>query len=353
MKDILAVVGAITVVLAFIKLLFEVIPKLNSFRADAYSAISRKIRHKNLEKRAIASDIENVVNNSVAYFRSELPAGWVRRVRIQWVQSESSDDLEEGELILRMRPLENQDTNLMNGIYYFFTEALFPRVKEVIPRIPRKAAVLQLSRRAILRNHPYVTREFEKGYLDPAIKEEPDTAYYLGRYETLDQRGFFTSVFIREVADLADRVRYSEKRSQITDDLTAILEHIVTFIQSSPDAPDDDLWYRRSGTSSYGFLLVARPLSRRTEIYVKRANYHIQNNVSRLYVLGANQEKAFVKRVIKHIANRTRYTLVELFESNRDYRGEAGGICAIFDLTASQQQADRVIEEFFEAPEQG
>jgi hypothetical protein len=349
-KGVFALIGVATVLLGFVKLLLDVIPKLNALRADVYRATSQKLRHRALEKRAIASNIEAVVNDSVSFLQKELPIGWISRAKIEWVREESRDDMEDGDLILRMRPLENQDENLMNGIFYFFTKALFRGVKEVIPRTPRRAAVLQLSRRTVTKHHPYAMEDFERRYLEPAICVEADVAFYLGHYDTLDQRGFFTGVYLREITALAERVRYTAQRSQIGDELRHILTHVSTFLQASPKAADE-LWHRKSDTSSYGLLLVARPpfSRRREQTYVNRAQSHIRNGVKRLYVLGANQEKSFVRKVVSAIANETSYALVELFDLNKDYRGEAGGICAVFDEAPGRKEikepAPRLSEE--------
>lgn len=351
LNDILAFIGAASLVLMLIKLLFEVIPKLGSLRANAYRAISERYKHRGLEKRAIAANIENVVNDSVGFLQKELPVGWISKARIEWVREESLDDLEDDDLILRMKPIEDQDENLMNGIFYYFTKALFRGVKEILPRTPRKAAVLQLSRRTITKHHPYAIEDFERGYLEAAIGVEPDIAFYLGHYNTLDQRGFFTGVYLREITALAEKVRFTAQRSQIADELKEIIDQISTFIEESPKAPEER-WYRKTDISSYGLLLVAMPAwrgrTRREQTYVNRAKYNISKGINRFYVLGANRERSFVRRVIRAIANQTPYTLVELFELNKDYRGESGGLCAIFDLTSVKKESEEEIAESFE-----
>jgi hypothetical protein len=277
----------------------------------------------------------------------ELPPGWLSRVRIKWVREGKEETFRDGDVILRLHPLANQDANLTSGIYYAFQMALFPNVHEVIPVPPRRAAALQLSRRAILRNHPYALVELERRYIEPAIENDPETAYYLGHYETLDQRGFFTSVFIRELSELAERVRHTEGRLRIGDDLKSILEHMLLFTKAHTAIPDD-LWFKSSEAYSYAFLLVARPYSRSTQAYGRRANAHAQNGVTRLYLLGASQERSFVKGVIKHISTSTRYALTEIIPTNRDYRAEDGGICAVFDLSKTRRQAEQAISEFFQ-----
>jgi len=334
--DVLAVIGALSLILGFIKLLFDVIPRLGSLRTFIYKSLANTIKHKSLEKRAIGSNIENVVNDSVTDLQRELPIGWINKARIEWVKEEKKDDLEEGDLILRIRPIDDQDRNLMNGIYYYFSKAIFPIMKQVIPKEHKKAAVLQLSRRTITQHHPYAISLFEDQYLEPAIQEDEQIVYYLDNYQSMDQHGFFTGVFLREAASLANKVRFSEQRAEIASDLNGITDQIVTFIQKYKKAPEvpDELWSRKTDIYSYAFLLVARPFhGGKTGSYVYKAKYHINNGVEKLYILGANKEKPFVHNVISAIANQTEYKLSEQFELYRDYRGEPGGICAVFLFT--------------------
>lgn len=348
LKDLLAAVGAGVLILNFLRLLLELIPKFGSLKDSGYSFISKRLRHKALEKRAIASNIEKVVNESVADLQKELPQGWVSRARIQWVQNETPEDLEDGDLILRIRPLEDQDKNLMNGIFYYFRKAMFPGVREVIPVTPRRAAILQLSRRTITKHHPYATAEFEREFLEPAIQAEEEISYYIDNYDRMDSRGYFTGVYLREITALAERIRYSAQRSGFGQELREITDQISSFIREYPRAPDD-LWYRKGETSRYAFLLVARPaVLRKVDAYIKRAVEHIENDIEKLYVLGANQEKSFVRSVLRAIPRETTYELIELIEVYKDYRGESGGICAIFEHEPSIATAEKDINDFFE-----
>jgi hypothetical protein len=107
------------------------------------------------------------------------------------------------------------------------------------------------------------------------------------------------------------------------------------------------LWYRKGEANSYGFLLVAQPFHFSINPYLKRAREHYSNGIERLYVMGANQEKRFVKRVIKRIVNETSYNLLELFELHKDYRGESGGIGAMFDAKALEKKSEEIVDEFF------
>ena len=150
-----------------------------------------------MEKKAIASDIENTVNEVVLELQSELPFGWLDRASIEWVDRDIRDsDFIDGEMILRMRPLEDQDTNLINGIYFFFSKALFPETKEIIPASVRKATALQISRRTINNRKSFLKQKFETSILEPSIKEDSSILEYIEKFDGLEtEKGFSRADF--------------------------------------------------------------------------------------------------------------------------------------------------------------
>jgi len=352
-KDILAFIGAATIVLGFLELLFRIIPQFSNLRAKFWGFIARKWRHKKLEKRAIASDIENVVNEVVAELQTELPCGWITKVSIDWIDKDiKEEDLKDGEMILRIRPMESQDENLINGIYYFFAKALFPETKEVIPMIVRKSTALHLSRRSITDKKPFLANKFEKGILESSIKNEPNIVYFIDKFNEIDNKGFFTGSFLREIHEIASRSKFKQLRNQIDGEIKSVLEHIDDFVKNIHKNSSND-WSRKGPATSYAFLLVAQPFSWSVNPYVNRVKEHLNQGVERIYIMGTNRERKFVKNTISAITKLPSCHLVEIFELNRDYRGDRNGIGALFvkkDIV--KEDADKKIENFFDKDEQ-
>ena len=350
-KDILAFIGAAALVLGFFETLFRVVPQLGKLRSKFWNFIARKWRHKRLEKKAIASDIETTVNEVVLELQSELPSGWLNRASIEWVDRDIRDsDFIDGEMILRMRPLEDQDTNLINGVYFFFSKALFPETKEIIPASVRKATALQISRRTINNKKSFLKQKFETSILEPSIKEDPSILEYIERFDGLDRKGFFTGGFLREIHEIATRSRFRELRNKMEEEIKSVLAHIVDFVSNIPKRNNPDWrWSRKGPATSYAFLLVAQPYHGGVGRYVNKAKKHFQEGVDRIYIMGAKQEKNFVKKVISAVAGLPESRLAELFELNRDYRGELSGIGALFVKGGYDKNVEEEVETFFES----
>lgn len=345
--NILEIFGALSIILYFFYLLFKVVPQFKKFKNFILNYLASIIKNKKLEKQAIASNIEKVVNNVVIDVQSELPLGWIRKVSIKWVSKELPTKLEEDQMIIKLKPLENQDYNLLNGVFHCFQNLLFPETKDVIPKNIRNSVVLFLSKRTITKQHPYLKDKFETGFVEPSIKSDDTIADFYGKFEELDKEGYFTGTFIREIYHVSKLVRYNQNRKHIEDEIKAILEHIREF-QNKPSDRSGNIWYRKGLVSSYGFILVAKHWHPGVKPYVKRAKERIEKGISRLYILGCNQEKRFVKKVIKSIANLSEYQLIELYKLNKDYRGENDGIGALLIVGFSNEDTEREIGNFFE-----
>lgn len=348
-QNTLMIVGAAALVLGFLKVLFEIIPQLGRLKNDAWKYVAGTWKHRRLVKSAIASDIETHINEVVADLQNELPTGWIKKASIKWITESKDSDIEEGEMILRVRPLENQDQNFLSGVYAFFSKALFPRTKEVIPTNARKAAVLKIAHRTITEKKPFLKQSFEDSFLETAVRDDASVATYLGRYEKLDQKGFFTGSFLREIHEIATKARFHELRNRMNQEIDEILTHTEGFITNLERPSGNGRarttippggWYRVGPATSYAFLLVARPDHQGVRPYINRAQDRLSQNIERLYVMGAKEQEPFARYVISEIAKLANYQLVEIFNVNKDYRGTRGGVSALFVISQTAQSEE-------------
>jgi hypothetical protein len=76
-KQILAIIGALVVLLTFLNLLISLVPKLSGLKVKVLVYLSDFFNFMFLRKAAVKSDIENIVNNVVFELQKELPKGWI------------------------------------------------------------------------------------------------------------------------------------------------------------------------------------------------------------------------------------------------------------------------------------
>lgn len=330
------IVAVVVIIILILIFLGNVFPKFEVAKSKVYLPLAKKFRYKRLVRGAIKSEIKGNVNAMVKELQNELPEGWIREMEIEWVEKETKEDfLESDDIVIRMRPLEQQGLNFVTATYYFFKKALFPKTKRVIPEVHRETSALHFCKRLINTRRKEYLEDFEENILEDAIHKKEKILDYLERYDYLDKHGFLTGAFIREVHKVADLVKFTEMRKKMPQEVSAILNHIEGFIKHiGSDIPDQE-WYRLGPITSYGFLLIANPfkVSGGTKPFVNRAIENFKSGASRLYVFSSASENKFAKRVINSISrNIPECKLVESFELSNDYRGNKGGIGALFCL---------------------
>lgn len=330
------IVALVVIIILLLIFLGNIFPKCEIIKSRIYLPLSKRLRFRGLVKRAIKSEIRGHVNSVVMELQNELPEGWIREMEIEWVEKETKEDfLESDDIVIRMRPLEHQGLNFVTATYYFFKKALFPKTKSVIPEVHRETSALYICRRLINTKRKEYKKDFEDNILENAIQKKETILNYLERYEYLDNHGFFTGTFLREVHEIATIVRFTEMRKKMPQEVDEILKHIEGFIKNiGPGIPDQE-WYRFGPITSYSFLLIANPgkVIKGIKPYIKRVKNKFNSGATRLYVFGAASENRFAKYIINGICKQIpECELKEIFKLSYDYRGNKGGIGALFCL---------------------
>jgi hypothetical protein len=327
----------------FIDFLANFIPQIETLKSKVYLPLAKKKAFKKLSKQAIKSDIKGGVNTAILKFASEFPMGWLKPMEIEWVSNQSSEDfLDDNEIVIRIRPVENQNINFVTAVYYFLRKSFFPKTKRIIPESHLEASVLFTSRKIIQSEKPELKNLFEDYILEPEVDKNVKILNILEKYENIDKQGFFTSTFLREIHAVASEVKWTSMRSEMPREISEILKHIEDFMDHYNNGVKQDkwtdsipaeLWTRLGPVTNYGFLLIAMPykVTSGVNAYVNRAKNNIQNGIVRLYVFGAESERSFADKVIKAIEFQVpEYKLTERFKLSHDYRGGVGGIGALF-----------------------
>jgi len=256
-------------------------------------------------------------------------------MKIDWVESESRNDFfNDGEMVLRIRPLDDQTKNLVRAGHAFLQKAFFPRAKNVIPIEHREASILFTGRKIMTRQGNEVRDVYEDIVLEPAIKKNKRVLPIMQRYEVLDGRGFFMGAFLREVHAVAIGARFdATTRNKMREEVSELLDHMEDFIQHYPKRIPEMLWSRRGPITNYGFLLVARPENvqmNNTPTFVSKARERLVAGVDRLYVFGAEDSRSFTTRVVDAIERQVPgYQVTERFDLSNDYRSQPGGFGAL------------------------
>ena len=317
----------------FIKWLIETFPQLEKI----YGRICGFFWFSKCKKAAIKHEIQGSVNKVVGKLQNELPNGWFNRMSIDWVRKETENNFLENNIpVIRMRPLEDNRKNFTTATYLFLKKTVFPKTKDALPVAAKEAVLFYLGRRILESSNNDVRDEFDERIVEHGIKKHKKIPEYMEAYDTLDSRGFFTSTFIREIDEIAKRVRFTKKRKNIGHEIQEIIKHVQEFIVLYDDdehAIPEGTWHRAGTATYYGFMLVANPSKTKSGVqqYLNRTQRHYEQGETRLYLFGTKEEDSFAHNVIRAIdENSKEWEFDSIFDLYRDYRGNKGGVGALF-----------------------
>lgn len=158
---ILEIFGGIVVTVKVFQILINSFKYLQTLRARIWRFLADLFTIHSFRRQAVASRIEEVLNQSAFRFQRHLPKGWIKRASIRWVRISELAMLHEGQIVLRIRPGTNSDQNLMQSLYNYFCNAFFPETKDILPTNIVAAIALAVTRASLEGDRAYLLKEFE------------------------------------------------------------------------------------------------------------------------------------------------------------------------------------------------
>lgn len=328
----LAIFGGIEMAGKGARLLIFLVPRLLSVRSRLWCLVADTFTIQTFRRKAIATGLEEILNQTAFKLQRHLPKGWIKRARIRWVRNSQAALLREGQLVLRVRPGKSADCNFIQSLHTYFYAALFPGCKDILPDVVISATSLAITRASLEGTHRYLLEEFDNVFLNTFGEAHQDVLDQFGDYVRLNEYGFLMGPFLREVNHAVNEARFTANRAHIPEMIRRILDHMLAFQAHTP--LPEDAWFYNGPCTSYGFSLVSKPPNSRPaiEAYVRRAQSMVEKGIKRLYVIGRYDERDFVFKVIEALPRIRELKVLEIFTLFRDYRGDENGVGALLGL---------------------
>jgi len=328
---VLAIFGGLDLASRGFAILVNAIPRLLSFKSRAWNFIADSYSIPTFRRRAIATRVEEVLNQTAFNLQQHLPKGWVKRARIRWVRAADSPKLQSGDVVLRVRPDADPDRNLMRSLWLYFCGVIFPDVRDIVPGDVVGAVALAITRAGLENNHPYLVKEFDEQFLPAVTSGRQSMVDCFADCVRLNDFGLLMGPFVREVDYAAANSRFGAQRPMLSDAVSGILAHMLAFQPLLRLKKPAEEWSYLGPCAAYGFLLVSKPPVIRpgVEAYVRRARAVVEKGVRRIYVIGRREERDFVLAVVTALLEIRELKGLELFPLFRDYRGEPNGVGAL------------------------
>jgi hypothetical protein len=153
---------------------------------------------------------------------------------VQWTERTLTKKgfFDNGQVILRLKRDDPQDTNFVHGVYWAVATGLLHKAKRYISKPQREAVDLYVTTKVIEREKPSVRGIFLDRYLHPKTKEpHSKLSGYFDDFVKIDEGGYFYPVFLQELDYLGEKVFGRRKDDKIIQEVNGLIQHLRTVAQ--------------------------------------------------------------------------------------------------------------------------
>lgn len=327
------ILALIFVILFLLDKLSDSIASLTTIKSKILIPLANNLQFKFLQRAAIKSDIQGKINQKISVISNELLNEKLKPLEIEWVKNSSVEDfIQEGKILVRLRPLKNQNENLLNVTEPYLESILIPKSKSRLQQVQRKA-IVHFTTQVIIADSESLLEKFYQNYYLPDCQKNKSLPEYFKKMEFIYKRGLFFSVAITSLESATDKNKFI--KVDLGSEFYQILDHLIQFIENLNKldrSKNNIMWEYRTSDISYSLLLVAQPfkaVSGDVSPYLKRAKEDLKNT-NLLFIAFSHQERVFGYKVTSELEKYKEVIFLEELHSQFDYRGAKDGIVRIY-----------------------
>jgi hypothetical protein len=250
---------------------------------------------KSAHKQYVKHDLQGRLNEFSKSLLREAPFLAATRAQVEWTGSEVTRKgfLEEGQVILRLRRDDPEDTNFVHGAYMFVSTSLLFKAKRYISPSQRQAVDLYVTTRAIEQEKPGVVDCFLGEYLHPKLADpQSKTACYYDALAKIDTGGLFYPVLLQELDFLGGKVFGGRQDDKIITEVDSLVDFLQPIAMRTV-GEECNLNFERQ-YCRFAIVIVGKPfkVTPSGEVYVNyiRRNL-IPKKIETVYVLSLHENK--------------------------------------------------------------
>jgi len=293
---------------------------------------------KKAEKTATAMSIQGKIDSFIATINTEVENLLPYGLKIKWVSPELDREafIKKDRVIVMLNYHSNQDENLSKATLLYMNKAVIPESRPHIHQRLGQAIDLMMTKKALFSfvEARSALGHFVDSVLRPATERDVELKEYCSVIDTIDERGLFTRVFLRELLELGLR------RSGITETGDTVFEtneftKLLKRIAEKERGVDVDPTFIKQNIKM-AVILIARPenVDLGPNIYLRAIKDRIKKSITTFYIFARGDRNIeFAKRVVS-VCEKNFKELAKGHEENFPTKLHDGTImksyCAIF-----------------------
>ena len=262
------------------------------FRAKFYKIAYSLTGRINQEKQYISNDIMgklNLVRREMHFGNEILP----RAIDVSWVEEASSttQDVREGEFIIRLDPSKNQPENICRMAAAMVKRTTLSGIRHSIEPPLETAIDLNLVRELLKKvGNSEALDWFLANEYHPAVSADDATSSRNEQIVTIDERGLFTRLLLVELESFSREIYGRSPKPYMAGEIEGLVEFLYNLCSRKPQQ-DVPLKYHRAFIR-IGVIIVAKTakLLQSIEPYLEAMQINLEKESASIYVMVFEKE---------------------------------------------------------------
>ncbi len=343
----LGAIGITAILILYCILHWEHIERFLYLIVRIFSGISGKAK-----LIAIGGAIQGDINVAISNLDKEVPYLFTKGVRIQWLE-EGQDfaNIDDDAIIVRVKAEQDHDRVYVNAVIQLLKRCLMIDARRFLHGHLMQAVELVLADR-FFENVRFRTARglYYSEFLDPVVKGNKSVSQAVEQINSINERGLFTRVFLRECQVLPLTYGEHYKPSGIKFEVNDFAKYLSDFVESldDPKKPLVEFYFSRDNIK-ISFAVLAdyvRFRDRGPYFYHSRAQRSIQNGAKTIYVLAQGRRNIMHAHELAKWLDSQRLVRSVIPMSFRQYSwsGEISSMCILCDVRPDVESREVLME---------
>jgi uncharacterized protein YggL (DUF469 family) len=312
----------------------EVAAKWGAILNSLFSRISRRA-----EMRSVALDIQGRIDGFSKSVTTEVPGVMPAGVKIEWVAGELTKEtfFKDGKIILRMNYHSNQDENFVRAAIEYISGGMLSDSRPHVDEQVMKSADLISTKKLIEKERKTALPLYYSEVLSPERKSNDELDRFVVIMQKLDERGYFTQIFLRELQHLGVTMQFSIPEESVKEETKQFVEFLDEKInKKKPGVNVDPTFFGDKIKTS--IVYVAKRAATEPQMSIERhlnwIEHCVKKEIETIYLCAKGYNIPLVKEMAERLKLHPRLTKV--FENefkSLSLRGEGvNTICVRYDI---------------------
>jgi len=239
-------------------------------------------------------------------------------LKIEWVRGAISPEsfIKGGKVVIKLSYHTNEDENVINVVREYVSKNLITNARPHISEKINTSIDLMTTKKLLFEERKSALNRFYKETLDPERERDSGIKKYCDAIERIDEQGWFTRIFLRELKDLGEQMHLKIPQEEAKEESEKFLDFLSKVAAKEPGKDVNPIF--EGDKIRTGIVFVAKLTTGSLEPHKKWIDTLIEKEFDTFYLCARGGNIELVKSLMKDLESNRRVRKVT--EGEREYR---------------------------------